>query len=267
MRSTNQARIYVLMVLTISFGAILKIVGLEGILTGSHGVSVEILGAALLLGTLVSGLLLTGIFDGRNGFKRIIREILVWKAPVIWWLISIFAVPIAIGCSVLILSPFLSNPLPAMYKTENMLTMILSAAGAGIFVSIGEEIGWTGFLLNKVRATKSIVRTGVFIGFIWGLWHMVLFIVPDSFSSSIGILTLVMKLFTTLPVVRIIMIFVYENTKSFLITTTVHVSFVMSMMLFEPAFTNSEMLIYILTRTTILSGFLYLIMKKVAKQG
>lgn len=45
------------------------------------------------------------------------------------------------------------------------------------FFALGEELGWRGYLLRslKSRATNFYVRAFI-IGFIWGLWHLPLYI-------------------------------------------------------------------------------------------
>ena len=38
-------------------------------------------------------------------------------------------------------------------------------------LTLGEEIGWSGFLIPKLLKTKSIPVTSIIVGLIWALWH------------------------------------------------------------------------------------------------
>lgn len=246
----KQITSFMILVFVISWAAVIGITGFGGIIVKT--VPVALLGVAMLLGTSVSGLGLLGIFDGVSGYKRVLEEMKNYKVAPKWWAIALLTVPGAIALSVLLLSPFLDNPTPAIIYSNNKLVLILSSLGAALFVALFEEIGWTGFLTPKFKRNMTGITTGLAIGFAWGLWHMILFIEADSFTSVIGIVLLFVRLFTTLPVVRIIMVILYENTLSFTVTMMMHVSFVFSMLLLEPTMTNNEMIIYILIRTLIL---------------
>ncbi len=38
--------------------------------------------------------------------------------------------------------------------------------------ALGEEIGWRGFLLDKVQSTgMSLIKSSIIVGALWGLWH------------------------------------------------------------------------------------------------
>lgn len=263
----NQVMVYLVFVFIASWAAVLMIAGIDGIL--SKSVPIALLGVAMLIGTGLGGVVLIGLFDGIDGFKRVLRELLKWNVGLKWWLLALLTVPGAIAASVAIMSPFLSNPLPALMASESKSALVLSALAGAIFIALFEEIGWTGFLIPKMRKTMSLFGTGVTVGFIWGLWHLILFVETDTFTTVMGMVLLLVRLFTTLPVVRLLMVVIYDKTKSFLVTLFVHISFVFSMMLFEPVLTNSEMMIYILVRTILLLVVASAVMKKstVLEQG
>ena len=51
----------------------------------------------------------------------------------------------------------------------------------GLVMSIGEEIGWRGFLLPELAKSVSVGRAGLYSGIIWGVWHL-----PAILSGEYG---------------------------------------------------------------------------------
>ncbi len=54
---------------------------------------------------------------------------------------------------------------------EMMLISALAAPIVNSLFALGEEVGWRGYLLDKLLARNSLERVIIFIGTIWALWH------------------------------------------------------------------------------------------------
>ena len=53
------------------------------------------------------------------------------------------------------------------------LTLVLAATATAIFAALGEEIGWRGFLQEKLTHHKfGVLRGLILLGLIWGYWHI-----------------------------------------------------------------------------------------------
>lgn len=53
---------------------------------------------------------------------------------------------------------------------------MIYAAFSGVFLAMGEEIGWRGFLLPKMDLLMSCKKAIILSGFIWVIWHFPLLI-------------------------------------------------------------------------------------------
>ncbi len=72
----------------------------------------------------------------------------------------------------------------------NLLMMVLAIVVFAVFGgSIGEELGWRGFLTSTLLENYNPILLGLFIGFVWSLWHVPLhfngFYETGSFETGV----------------------------------------------------------------------------------
>lgn len=125
-----------------------------------------------LLGPPIVGVVFTGLLYGREGLRSLLAKFLRWKVPVKWYLIALLFVPVTLCLILFILSRFSPDYYPKILlqpdKTNFIITGILTGLlGGGLF----EEIGWTGFATPELRKRYGVVKSGLILGFFWGLWH------------------------------------------------------------------------------------------------
>ena len=64
------------------------------------------------------------------------------------------------------------------------LSLSVLPLALGLFIgATAEEIGWTGFATNRLLRRHGIVMTGIVLGCVWALWHVLLLLQVDR---SIG---------------------------------------------------------------------------------
>jgi membrane protease YdiL (CAAX protease family) len=177
----------------------------------------------MLLGPTISGLLMTGLVHGRDGFIELHTRLDRWRVGAVWYLIALLTAPGLVALSLFVLSQFSSNYLPAILTAPDKVSLIVGGLIAGILVGIFEELGWTGFAIPQLRLRHGLVPTALILGFVWGLWHMPLFISSARASQSIApAIVLAVQLFTFLPAFRVLMLWVYDRTGSLLIAMLMH---------------------------------------------
>lgn len=117
------------------------------------------------------------------------------------------------------IDPFYVNAFNEIGVPENMhLTVLIGQtlvngflAGITIntFFALGEEIGWRGFLQQEL-AHLGIWKTGLLIGFIWGLWHAPIVIQGYNFPQN-PLLGVGMMAIATTPLGLIMSFFVIRS--------------------------------------------------------
>lgn len=221
---------YFALTFTISWGGILIVIGPGGIpgTTAQIEKLFPIALMTLLVGPSVSGILLTGLIYGREGFREFLSRLLKWRVSVRWYVVALLATPFLVTVTLLVLS--LSSPafLPGVFTTDDKASLLLSGIAVGLMGGLLEELGWTGFAVPKLRLRYGVLTTGLIVGFLWGAWHfLVTFWASGDSSGALSLPLLLPPLLfyaVLLPVYRVLMVWVYDRTESLLVAILMHAS-------------------------------------------
>jgi membrane protease YdiL (CAAX protease family) len=74
------------------------------------------------------------------------------------------------------LAGILTNPL-------SFFPLVLLSFMSGPF---SEEIGWRGFALDPLLNRFGFARASIFLGVIWGVWHLPLYFMPQTWHGQMG---------------------------------------------------------------------------------
>jgi len=239
---------YFALTFAISWGGILMVIGPGGIL-GTKEVSEGLMPfvyLATLLGPSLAGILLTGLVDGRAGFRELLSRLLRWRVGARWYAVALLTAPLLITATLFALS--LTSPvfLPVIVTTDDKVSLLLTGIVMGLVVGFFEELGWTGFAVPRLRLRYGVLTTGLIVGLLWGAWHFPLF--SGSVSSSGALppaLYLSVLLFSFLPAYRVLMVWVYDRTRSLLVAMLMHAPLAASqLILIPPAITGVQVVTY-----------------------
>jgi len=205
------------------------------------------------LGPSLTSLLLIGLFYGRAGFRELLSRLLKWRVSFHWYAVALLTAPVLVTAILLALS--LTSPvfLPKILTTADKVGLILTGLVAAlIFGGFLEELGWTGFATPELRRRYNIVTTGLIVGILHAVWHFL----PTFWASadSSGALDLLLFLppclfyIGVLPAYRVLMVWVYDRTRSLLVAMLMHASLTASnpFILSPPAKGVSLMLYYLI---------------------
>jgi len=142
-------------------------------------VVLRILPAGLVLLAAISaslaGIIITGIADGRAGLRLLFGRLLIWRVGIGWWLFAILFLP----CAVLIglfLNPLFGGETADFSNMQSLFQIIPMFILFVITAGLGEELGWTGFLIPRLQARYSALVSSIIRGVLWGFWHIPLFL-------------------------------------------------------------------------------------------
>jgi membrane protease YdiL (CAAX protease family) len=146
--------------------------GLEGRF-GDGGLLVW-LGSA---GPALAAIVVAALSQGRRGLYALLSRLFVWRVGIKWYLVALLLVPV-VGLGIaagFVLTGKLTAALPGIdYWRENLgmhVVAVTSAVLLGLFVSVGEELGWRGYALPRLQERLNPLASSVLIGVLWGGWH------------------------------------------------------------------------------------------------
>jgi uncharacterized protein len=198
---------------------------------------------AALVGPSVSGILLTGLVYGREGFRNLFTRMRRWRVGARWYAVALLTAPLV---STAVLIPlWLISPvfLPGIFASEAKVSFVLMGIVVGLIVGIFEELGWTGFAVpTLLKLRYGVLSTGLIVGVLWGAWHLLGNDIwasvatsgglpPALFAVGVGLVLLVGQL----PAYRVLMVWVYERSGgSLLLAILMHASYSASTFILGP---------------------------------
>ncbi len=259
---------YYALVFAISWGGMLVLVGPRGI-PGEPDEVARLFPFALVLlfaGPSVAGVVMTALTSGRAGFRELVARLGRWRVGAAWWAAAILTGPILVAAVLFGLSLYSPDFVPGLLTAEDKLGLLIFGLGWGL-VGGGflEELGWTGFAVPTLRRRYSALATGLIVGVLWGLWHVLIAVWASSGlageASLAGFVAGFLAFyFVALPAYRVLMVWLYDETTSLLLAMLMHAVFSASTLVLQPVSTDGQF-----TWNVLLGAALWIIAAVVAK--
>ncbi|MFN0048803.1 MAG: CPBP family intramembrane glutamic endopeptidase [Cytophagales bacterium] len=231
---------YYLLTFLISWGGLVLMVGgIDKVSSKPTDVAFLLLYFVTVAGPFVAALLLTGLYEGKKGYRELFSRLLKWRVPSKWYAVALLIAPITVFATLFALSLVFPVFMPGIFSSGNSpvatmfglegsdkITLLLLVLMLGLFNGFVEELGWTGFATHKLKLHENIISNGIILGIMWGLWHLL----SNYIGSAAGAgnvplpLYISLLLFTFLPPFRILMMWVYKHTGSLFIAILMHAS-------------------------------------------
>jgi membrane protease YdiL (CAAX protease family) len=157
----------------------------------SHGWAVLPVPPALPIlvgyGFVVAALVATGVTEGRDGVRALLRRFLVWRAGPWWYAVVLFGA-VVVDLTAIALHVVLGGAPPDFaepFATRIMPPGVSLWALAPLFLLFGaltngEEIGWRGYALPRLQARHTALAASMVIGVVWAFWHVPKFLTAGS---------------------------------------------------------------------------------------
>jgi membrane protease YdiL (CAAX protease family) len=244
MRSHPVAAYYGL-VFAISWGGIL-IVTLPTGIPGNADQVARLMPFALVplfAGPSIAGLVMTGLTGGKAGFGALLSRLTRWRVGLRWYAAAPLLAPLLVTAVLLALALASPEYLPGILSAEGKIGAILFGIGMGLVGGgLLEELGWTGFVVPRLRLRHAAVPTALFVGVLWGVWHFLIafwtggaFAGGDWGAYAIGILAFYL---VALPAWRVLLVWLHDRTGSLLLVMLMHASLSASTLILQPTVTG-----------------------------
>jgi uncharacterized protein len=143
-------------------------------------------GMLLLLGTIapaVIGLALTWYQKREAGLRATLSQLVKADVGIQWYLFAILYMP-AVKAAVTLSYRLATGRWPPFGREG--LVVIAIATVLSTPIQAGEEIGWRGYALPALAARYGLGPASIFVGLVWGIWHLPLFflLAADKYGQS-----------------------------------------------------------------------------------
>jgi membrane protease YdiL (CAAX protease family) len=127
---------------------------------------------------------LSGIFVvwhqyGLKGLGSFFRRLMLWRAPMQWWLFLLAGIP-AIVYAAAAIKGTIHDPFPF-----SPWYLVFPALLQSLFLGpIGEEFGWRGLALPLLQRKFSPFWASITLGVVWAIWHTPAFLLSGTPQSA-----------------------------------------------------------------------------------
>lgn len=186
----------------------------------------------------ISALIITGVTEGRDGLLRLLAKLVAWRVGLLYYLLVLLGLPL-LG----VLAGAINGSLQP-FSLGAMLAFIIADPGP-----LGEELGWRGFALPRLLEKHSVLKAGLILGAIWGVWHL-----PAFAFSGLGQSSLALPIFLLAAVVlSVLATWLYRATSgSVLISILLHMMVNMSISVIAGSFNAYFAALTLVTLTVLL---------------
>jgi membrane protease YdiL (CAAX protease family) len=201
----------------------------------SRGETMQPADAFLLFPLLVLSMAALGIIGSvlllRPDIEPLSRRAGRWRVPLRWYL-PIVLPPLAIYLVLQGLAAWMSPSFaPGLFAWGILI---------GLFPGICEELGWMGYLFPRIRADHGAFTSALILGVLWALWHLpVLNYLGAAGPHGASFMAFAGAFAGVLVAFRVIMVWVYEHTRSVLLMQLLHASSTGSLVLLSPPHISS----------------------------
>lgn len=139
-----------------------------------------------LLGPALAAVVVTALVDGRAGVRDLGARALRWRVGWVWWSVVVatgLLVPLAWAVQSVLGDgpPDLAGL--ASYSGAPVAPVVVTLLYVLVVNGFGEEVGWRGFLADRLLRDHGLLVVAVRVWLVWGLWHLPVFWLVEDFRA------------------------------------------------------------------------------------
>lgn len=108
--------------------------------------------------------------EGGRGIRELLGRIFVLRFPVVWIVVALAAPVLPQWLGAYLWAEAFGEVLRFPILTQWLSSFLVLALINGLF-SVGEELGWRGFMLPRFLARHGWSSAALLTGLLWSLWH------------------------------------------------------------------------------------------------
>jgi membrane protease YdiL (CAAX protease family) len=120
---------------------------------------------------------------GLKGLGSFFRRLVLWRAPVQWWLFLLLGIPVIVYTAAA-----LKGTLSTAFSFSSWYLVFPALLQSLLLGPLGEEFGWRGLALPLLQRRFSPFWSSLILGVVWATWHAPAFFMSGTPQSgwSIG---------------------------------------------------------------------------------
>jgi membrane protease YdiL (CAAX protease family) len=159
----------------VTFYVLAMVLGAGTIYLVVQGILPADLALSSALSASIAGVVMTAIMDGGTGLKLMLSRLLIWRVGIGYWLFAIlFLVPAILLGS--LLNPLFNGDPISFNNMKPAFNIVPMFVVFFIVTGLGQELGWTGFLIPRLQARFGALTSCVIRAILIGIWHLPLLI-------------------------------------------------------------------------------------------
>lgn len=232
----HSAIAYFMLAFAISWGGILGLIGPTHVLASPEVFDKLAWVGPLVLGPVIAGVVMTGVAGGRQGLRDYRARLFRWRVGARWLLFALLIAPVYMTVTAFALAAFEPSFLPAFVTADDKASLWGTGIAVALAAGVLEEAGWSGFATPTLRRRHGSLMTGVIIGLLWSLWHVLPEVMGARKLGYVELLPLqLVGVFINLTGFRIIMVWLFDRTRqSLVVGILLHTGLTASLMISQP---------------------------------
>lgn len=127
----------------------------------------------------LSGIFLVWRHCGLKGLGSFFRRLMLWRAPIQWWLFLLLGIPVIIYAAAAIKGT-INDP----FRFLPWYIVFPALVQSLLLGPMGEEVGWRGLALPLLQHRFSPFWASLILGVVWAFWHAPAFAMSGTPQSA-----------------------------------------------------------------------------------
>ena len=178
---------------------------LVGAVVEVEGLAMDLpVSALMLVCPITAAWILVRRDEGPGGMRRLMKRVFDYRKITrrIWYVPMILLMPIALLLTYWVMRlTGVASPEPSTALAEVPILVV-----AYFIAAVGEEAGWTGYAVDPTQGRWSALGTGLIMGSIWGVWHIVPYV--QAHHPAVWVIG---QTLGAIPL-RVLIVWLYNNT-------------------------------------------------------